>query len=119
MKILIVDDLSTNLYLLEVLLKSAGYDVVTARNGMEALEKLRAGQVDGIVSDILMPVMDGFRLIRECKRDPLLRQIPFIFYTATYTEKKDEEFGLSLGAIRYLVKPMEPEDILRQINEVI
>lgn len=118
MKILIVDDLSTNLYLLEVLLKSAGYDVVTAKNGVEALEILRAGQVDGIVSDVLMPVMDGFRLIRECKRDPLLRQIPFIFYTATYTEKKDEVFGLSLGAIRYIIKPAEPEDLLRQIQEI-
>ena len=81
------------------------------------LEKLRANPFDGIVSDILMPLMDGFRLIRECKKDPALRQIPFIFYTATYTEKKDEEFGLSLGAIRYIIKPAEPEELLRQINE--
>jgi len=116
-KILIVDDISKNLYLLEVLLKSAGYDTVTAKNGIEALEKLRASPFDGIVSDILMPLMDGFRLIRECKNDPALRQIPFIFYTATYTEKKDEEFGLSLGAIRYIIKPAEPEELLRQIHE--
>jgi PAS domain S-box-containing protein len=115
-KILIVDDIGQNLYMLEVLLKSAGYEVVTAKNGIEALEKLRASQFDGIVSDILMPTMDGFRLIRECKKDPVLRQLPFIFYTATYTEKKDEEFGLSLGAIRYIIKPAEPEVLLMQIH---
>ena len=117
MKILIVDDISKNLYLLEVLLKSAGYDTIPAKDGIDALEKLRTNKVDGIVSDILMPLMDGFRLIRECKNDPDLRQIPFLFYTSTYTEKKDEEFGLSLGAIRYIIKPAEPEELLRQIHD--
>jgi PAS domain S-box-containing protein len=116
-KVLVVDDNEKNVYMLEVLLKGVGYEVVTARNGIEALEKIRAGRFDGIVSDILMPLMDGFRLIRECKKDPVLRQIPFIFYTATYTEKKDEEFGLSLGAIRYIIKPAEPEELLRLIRE--
>jgi PAS domain S-box-containing protein len=117
MKILIADDNSKNLYMLEMLLKGVGYKVVTAKNGIEALGELRANKFDGIISDILMPTMDGFRLIRECKKDPLLRQIPVIFYTATYTEKKDEEFGLSLGAIRYIIKPAEPEELLRQIHE--
>ncbi|MCX6684496.1 MAG: PAS domain S-box protein [Methanoregula sp.] len=117
MKILIADDNSKNLYMLEVLLKGVGHKVVTAKNGIEALGKLRANKFDGIISDILMPNMDGFRLIRECKKDPLLRQIPVIFYTATYTEKKDEEFGLSLGVIRYIIKPVEPEELLRQIHE--
>jgi PAS domain S-box-containing protein len=116
-KILIADDNSQNLYLLEVMLKGAGYDVVTAKNGVEALEKLHESRFDGIVSDILMPRMDGFRLIRECKKDPALRQVPFIFYTATYTEMKDEEFGLSLGAIRYIIKPAEPEELLLQIRD--
>ncbi len=116
-RILIADDNIQNLYLLEVMLKGAGYEVVTAKNGVEALEKLHESRFDGIVSDILMPRMDGFRLIRECKKDPELRQVPFIFYTATYTEKKDAEFGLSLGAILYILKPMEPEELLRQIQE--
>ncbi len=116
MKILIADDNTQNLYMLEVLLKGAGYTVVTAKNGIEALEKLRTTPVDGIVSDVLMPRMDGFRLIRECKNNPVLRQIPFLFYTATFTEKKDEEFGLSLGAIRYIIKPAEPEELLREIE---
>ncbi len=117
LKILVADDNNKNLYMLDVLLRGAGYEVVTARDGVEALEKLRASRCDGIVSDILMPTMDGFRLIRECKKDPVLRQIPFIFYTATYTEKKDEVFGLSLGAIRYIIKPAEPEELLRQVHD--
>ena len=117
MNILIVDDNTNNLYLLEVLFRSNGYQVATARNGIEALEKLHGTPFDGIISDILMPIMDGFRLVRECKKDPKLRQIPFIFYTATYTEEKDEEFGLSIGALRYIIKPAVPEDLLRQVLE--
>jgi PAS domain S-box-containing protein len=105
--------------MLGTLLKGNGYEVVTVKNGIEALEILRTRPFDGIVSDILMPVMDGFRLIRECKKDPVLRQIPFIFYTATYTEKKDEEFGLSLGAVGYIVKPAEPDELIRLIDKYI
>ncbi len=117
MQILVADDHGPNRLMLEALLKGAGYGVITAENGIVALEKLRSSRVDGIVSDILMPKMDGFRLIRQCKKDPLLQQIPFIFYTATYTDQKDEEFGLSLGAIRYIIKPMKPAELLKQINE--
>jgi CheY-like chemotaxis protein len=117
MKILIVDDNANNVYMLDVLFKSVGYETATAKNGIEALEKLHATSFDGIVSDILMPIMDGFRLVRECKKDPVLRQIPFIFYTGTYTEKQDEEFGLSIGAIRYIIKPAMPEELLRQVRE--
>ena len=119
MKILIVDDNSNNLYMLEALLKGSGYEIVTEKDGIEALESLRTSRFDGIISDILMPRMDGFQLIRECKKDPVLRQIPFIFYTATYTDKKDEAFGLSLGAIRYIIKPAEPETLLMEIHKAI
>jgi len=72
-----------------------------------------------IISDILMPVMDGFALCRACKQDERLKDIPFIFYTATYTDPKDEEFALSLGAERFIVKPVEPDKFLALLRETI
>ena len=119
MKILIVDDMEENLYLLETLLKGSGYEVVTAKDGVEALDKLKEESIDMIVSDILMPKMDGFQLCRECKKDDSFKSIPFLFYTATYTEKKDEEFALSLGAEKFIVKPQESEVLLIILEEII
>ncbi len=119
MKILIVDDVEENLYLLEMILGSNGYESVTAKNGIEALKILRKDSIDLIVSDVLMPKMDGFQLCRECKKDEKLKNIPFIFYTATYTEKKDEEFALSLGAEKYIIKPEDPVIFLKIIKEIM
>jgi PAS domain S-box-containing protein len=119
MKVMVVDDNEQNLYLLEVLLRSEKYEVVCARDGLEALEHIKKGPFSLIISDILMPRMDGFQLCRECKTDPHLKHIPFIFYTATYTDQKDEEFALSLGADRFIAKPIEPQIFLTIIREVI
>ena len=119
MKILIVDDIEENLYLLESLLKGSNYEVVTAKDGVEALDKLKEEPINMIISDILMPKMDGFQFCRECKKDDNLKKIPFIFYTATYTDKKDEEFALNLGAEKFLIKPVEPEVLLKILKEVI
>ncbi len=119
MKILSVDDKAENRHLLEAMLTPNGYTVVSATNGIDALEKLRKEPFDAIISDLLMPKMDGFQLLHECKKDPALNKIPFIIYTATYTGKKDSEFGLSLGAIRYIIKPVEPDEFLAMLNEVL
>lgn len=119
MKILIVDDREENLYMLESLLKGSGYEVASAMDGVEALERLQKDSFDMIIADILMPRMDGFQLCRECKKDDTLKKIPFIFYTASYTNKKDEEFGLSLGADKYIVKPVEPERVLEIIDDLL
>jgi len=118
-KILIVDDLKENLYLLETLLKGSGYEVLTAKDGVEALNKLKEKSIDMIISDILMPRMDGFQLCRECKKDESLKKIPFVFYTSTYTDAKDEQFALSLGAARFIVKPMEIDVLVQTIRDVI
>lgn len=118
-KILIVDDNYQNLYLLEALLKGNGYDVASANNGKEALDLISTYQPDLIISDILMPVMDGYELCRNVKGDTDLRRIPFIFYTATYTDEKDEKFALSLGAERFVIKPQKPDVLLSIVREVL
>ncbi|OGO03945.1 MAG: hypothetical protein A2Y72_04750 [Chloroflexi bacterium RBG_13_53_26] len=117
-KALIVDDNEQNLYLLQTMLTGQGYDVMMAENGVKALESARSDPPDIIISDILMPVMDGFALCREWKKDEGLKDIPFVFYTATYTDSKDEDFALSLGAERFVVKPSEPDNFLTMMREV-
>jgi CheY-like chemotaxis protein len=119
MKLLIVDDNEQNLYMLQVLLEGHGYQVVPARDGAEALELARRDPPDMAISDILMPVMDGFSLCREWKKDARLKTIPFVFYTATYTDPKDAEFALSLGAERFIIKPQEPDVFIEMVQEVI
>ena len=119
MKILIVDDIEQNLYMLEVLLEGYGYEVVSATNGVEALEKARSDPPDIIITDILMPVMDGFTLCRKWKKDEHLKEIPFVFYTATYTDSRDEDLALGLGADRFIVKPMSPDDFIKIVQGLI
>lgn len=118
-KALIVDDIKENLYLLESLLKAYGYKTITANNGAEALGLALNDPPDIVISDILMPVMDGYTLCREWKKDELLKHIPFVFYTATYTHPKDEEFALNLGAEKFIIKPQEPDVFMRLIEEVL
>ena len=117
--VLLVDDNQQNLYLLQVLLSANGFQVEEASNGAEALERARRAPPDMIISDILMPVMDGFALCRAWKEDERLKNIPFVFYTATYTDPKDEDFALSLGADRFLIKPLEPDKFLALILETM
>jgi signal transduction histidine kinase len=117
-RILIVDDKEENLYYLRTLLSGHGHDVETARHGAEALVMARQSPPDLVISDLLMPVMDGYTLLRHWRADPHLARIPFIVFTATYTELEDERLALQLGADAFLLKPSEPEDFLERIREV-
>ncbi len=119
MNILIADDKQENRYLIETILKHAGYEVAVVANGAEALEKLRSEPFDMIISDILMPVMDGFQLCREVKSNNELSSMPFIFYTATYVEEDDEKLALAMGADMYLRKPMEPEAFVETLRQLM
>src|ERR1700722_4231731 len=118
MKILSVDDKAENLYMLEALLRGHGHEVDSASNGLAALELAHTNPYDLIISDILMPLMDGFQLCREIKKDERIKNVPFIFYTGTYTDSRDAAFALSLGADRFLIKPLDPKLFLRELDDV-
>ncbi|AEH02652.1 PAS domain S-box protein [Lacinutrix sp. 5H-3-7-4] len=116
--ILLVDDTFENRYLLRAILLEAGYAIIEAKEGKEGLEKLQKCNIDLIISDILMPVMDGYLFCQACKNDETYREIPFIFYTSTYTEKPDEDLALKIGATRFLRKPNDQNKLLSTIEKI-
>src|SRR3989304_1260629 len=119
MKILLVDDNKENLYMLGTLLRDNGYEVEFAADGLEALEKALQDEFDMIISDIMMPRMDGVQLCRKIKTNERLRRLAFVFYTAAYTDPKDEEFALSLGAEKFIIKPQKPDAFIEILSEII
>lgn len=118
-RVLVVDDHPANLDYLTALLRLQGWEVASARHGAEALTLARQSIPDLIVSDLLMPVMDGYTLLRFWKTDPQLRNVPFVVYTATYTEPEDERLALQLGADAFILKPTEPEVFVARLHEVL
>ena len=117
MNLLIADDNLQNRQRLEAVLKEEGYQVKTACHGKEALEFLRDEHVDGILSAIFMPVMDGFQLCRAVKLSEPLKEIPFIFVTDTCDEE-DESFALSLGA-DLILWTTESAEVLLEIENIL
>lgn len=118
-RILIVDDIEENLYFLRTLLEGHGYKVDQAGNGREAITKAQEKVPDMIISDILMPVMDGYTLCREWKTDDRLKHIPFIFYTASYTDPRDEQLAIDMGADEFIVKPTEPDEFMSRVENIL
>jgi signal transduction histidine kinase len=118
MNVLIVDDHPSNLLLLRAQLEAEGHTVREAPDGVEALAILNREHVDAIISDILMPRLDGYRLCDEVRKSERLYKIPFIVYTATYTSPADEKLCLDLGADRYLRKPVAAQVVLTALREV-
>ncbi|MDD4686932.1 MAG: response regulator [Candidatus Cloacimonetes bacterium] len=119
MRILNVDDNSDNLLLLQSLLGTNDNTFFDAKNGREALKILAEQEIDLVISDILMPIMDGFTLCKEIRSNPKLHNIPFIVFTATYTGQKDEVLARKMGADDFIVKPCEPDELVRRIDKTI
>ena len=117
--VLVVEDNEDNRYLLEKILQGYGHKVMAAANGAEALQQALAQPPDIIISDIMMPKMDGYQLCRECKQNEQLKNIPFIFYTSTYTKEEDEKFALSLGGVAFVAKPTEPAVLVQMLSEIV
>jgi PAS domain S-box-containing protein len=119
LNILIVDDQPVNLRLLGAELEAEGHAVFEASNGEEGLALLDRQQIDVIISDILMPVMDGYRFCNEVRRSERHRDIPFIVYTSTYLSPSDEKLSLDLGADGYLRKPASFAKIEQTIADAL
>ncbi|MBX9675492.1 MAG: EAL domain-containing protein [Methylotenera sp.] len=119
MNILVAEDDENSRQLLETVLVAKGYTVASVDNGLKALSYLHAEPVDLIISDILMPEMDGYGLCRAVKQNQSLQHIPIVFYTATYTSDQDKRFALSLGATKFLIKPMLMPDLMHIVDEIL
>ncbi len=119
MRILIAEDDVDSRMVLHKSLEAAGHVVDAAVNGQDALERARKMQPDLIISDILMPVMDGYKFCFEVKNDQELKRIPFVFYTATYVDLEDERLAIGLGASRYILKPVAPDEFVHLIDQVV
>jgi two-component system, cell cycle response regulator len=115
--VLMADDLASNLEFKQSLLEPAGYEVITARNGAQALEHLRSHRVDLVLSDVMMDGGSGFELVTQLRADPALRHIPFVFLTSTARDSQSQARGLALGADAYLLRPIEPEKLLAEVRD--
>src|SRR5664280_119338 len=118
MNILIVDDHLTNLKLLCAQLESEGHVVFEAYDSVDALALLEHQRVDAVISDVLMPRMDGYRLCHEIRKHARLHDLPIIIYTSTYTSLDDKKLALDVGADKYLKKPISVETIIAALHEV-
>jgi CheY-like chemotaxis protein len=117
--ILVVEDVPNVLELLEVTLRFKGYEVVSAHNGLEGLEMVEKFKPALIITDILMPKLDGYAFVQKLRIIPENRRIPVIFLSATYVTPEDKRFAMSLGATRFIEKPIDTDDFLLTIAEII
>ena len=118
-RVLIVDDDAANRELLVTLAHYRGHEPLEAADGQEALESVKAHRPQIVISDILMPTMDGYEFVRRLRSDPELADTRVVFYTASYHEKEALRLAESGHVARVLVKPCEPDLILRVIDEVV
>jgi diguanylate cyclase (GGDEF)-like protein/PAS domain S-box-containing protein len=119
MKILVIDDSDTMRTTLRNILVSAGYDVVVAGDGEEGLAKAKTEHPSLVITDVLMPGVDGFQFLRKVRGDATLKDVPVIFYTGSYLDKQDQELARKIGVSRYMIKPVEAPEIIRTVKEIL
>ncbi len=117
--ILVVEDVPNILDLLDITLRFKGYTVIKSRNGQEALDRIAEQLPALVITDILMPTMDGYAFVQKLRTDPKTMQIPVIFLSATYVTPEDKAFAMSLGASRFIEKPIDTEEFLLTIAELL
>ena len=117
--ILVVEDVPTVLELIVITLRFKGYRVESACNGQEALEKIALEQPALIITDILMPKMDGYALAHRLRSTPATCRIPLLFLSATYVTPEDKSFAMSIGAVRFMEKPFETDELLLTVAELL
>ena len=117
-KVLVVDDEPEAVELIEFNLKGAGFDVVTASDGAEALNKARRIQPSLVILDVMMPEIDGMEVCKLLRRDPATSNIPIIMLTAKASEV-DRVLGLELGADDYVVKPFSPRELVLRVKKLL
>jgi len=116
--ILLAEDDEPSRYLMTAILRSANHEVVSVCNGIEALDATRSHSFDLLITDILMPKMDGFQLVWRWKNDPTLVKVPVVFVTASYTDDEDEKLAIELGVDGFLNKPIDADRLLATVEEV-
>jgi len=117
-KILVVDDEIYIVHILDFSLAMEGYEVLTALDGEQALEKARSEQPDLIVLDIMMPKLDGYETCRMLKGDDITREIPVILLSAK-GRNVDQKIGFEVGADDYITKPFSPRKLVERINAIL
>jgi CheY-like chemotaxis protein len=117
--ILVVEDIASVRELMQVQLELQGYRVATVRDGQEALDFLDKERPAAIITDILMPRVDGFALAHRLRTNPETANIPIIFLSATYVSADDERFALDLGAMQFLAKPISTSDLFRALSDAL
>ena len=119
MKVLVVDDSRSDRKIIRYNFEWHGCQVLEAVDGRQGLEVAAAEKPDLIISDCLMPGMDGFQFLNELRKHPDLKSTPFVFYSAAYTGSKEAEFARSLGARAFLEKPKNPDDLWEEIGRLM
>ncbi len=117
-RILIVDDAKNIILVVKMCLEKAGYEVLTAKDGLTAIQEAQSQKPDLILLDILLPNMNGFLVFEALQEEPETADIPVVFLTAK-AEKKDLDRAMSLGARDFLVKPIKQRELLTTIDKVL